>query len=167
MTENSLVNLSSTEQALEAVLQTFTDPNFILAPDGAILDYRSNNPFTPIFHFQVARLNQKHPGCFPLDVADNLEHARSMVQQTGNIVYFGICAIHIKSRILVRCPADSRFRFTVPADRPGHHRVQGNRKSKWSGRCSSFRFFDPLTWQSLPGWICTCFSPCCLIGYPN
>jgi len=85
MSENSLVNLSSTEQALEAILQTFTDTNFILAPDGAILDYRSNNPSLPYF-FPDSVPGKNIKDIFPSSLADQLEHALNTVKQTGNIV---------------------------------------------------------------------------------
>ena len=83
--ENSLVNLSSTEQTLEAILQTFTDTNFILAPDGAILDYRSNNP-SLLYLFPDSAPDKNIKDVFPSSLADQLEHALSTVRQTGNIV---------------------------------------------------------------------------------
>jgi len=83
--ENSLVNLSGTEQALEAILQTFTDTNIILAPDGAILDYRSNNP--ALLHLFPSSTHSKNiRDIFPSSLADQLEHALNTVQQTGNVV---------------------------------------------------------------------------------
>src|SRR6266508_4355495 len=83
--ENSLVNLSGSEQALEAILQTFTDTNFILAPDGAILDYRSNNPSLPYF-FPDSTHDKNIKDIFPSSLADQLENALNTVKQTGNIV---------------------------------------------------------------------------------
>src|SRR5690242_20256318 len=83
--EYSLVNLSGTEQTLEAILHTFTDTNFVFAPDGAILDYRANDPALP-YTFPTSIHNKKIKDVFPSNVADQLEHALSTVQQTGNVV---------------------------------------------------------------------------------
>jgi len=83
--ENSLVSLSSSELALEAILQTFTDTNFILAPDGAILDYKSNNPSFP-YLFPDSVDNKNIKDVFPAGLADQLVHALSTVKQTGNVV---------------------------------------------------------------------------------
>src|SRR5689334_10452159 len=83
--ENSLVNLSSSELALEAILQTFTDMNFILAPDGAILDYRSNNPALP-YSFPNSAPSKNLKDIFPSSLTDQLDHALSTVKQTGTIV---------------------------------------------------------------------------------
>src|SRR5215216_7477023 len=71
-------------QQLETVFQAFTDLIFILDPDGLILDYRSSDSFLP-YTFPGGTLNQKLQDVFPPDVADKLEHARQMVQQTGNV----------------------------------------------------------------------------------
>jgi HD-GYP domain-containing protein (c-di-GMP phosphodiesterase class II) len=79
------VNLSSSEQALEAILQTFTDTNFILAPDGAILDYRASDPTLP-YTFPGSIHNKKIKDVFPASLADQLERALSAVRQTGNVV---------------------------------------------------------------------------------
>jgi HD-GYP domain-containing protein (c-di-GMP phosphodiesterase class II) len=79
------VNLSSTEQALEAILQTFTDTNFILAPDGAILDYRLNNSSLPFF-FPDSANDKNIKDIFPSSLTDQLEHALRTVAQTGNVV---------------------------------------------------------------------------------
>ena len=83
--ENVLVNLSSAEQTLEVILQTFTDTNFILAPDGAILDYKSNNPTLP-YLFPASAPSKNIKDIFPSSLADQLEQALSKVKQTGNIV---------------------------------------------------------------------------------
>jgi HD-GYP domain-containing protein (c-di-GMP phosphodiesterase class II) len=83
--ENSLVSLSGTEQALEAILQTFTDTNFILAPDGAILDYRANNSSLPGL-FPDAAYGKNIKDIFPSGLVGQLEHALSIVKQTGNVV---------------------------------------------------------------------------------
>ena len=79
------MSLSSTEQTLEAVLQTFTDTNFILAPDGAILDYKSNHPsLSYLFPDSASSKNIKD--IFPSNLASQLWQALSQVQQTGNVV---------------------------------------------------------------------------------
>ena len=84
-TENSLVNLSGSEQALEAILQTFTDTSFILAPDGAILDFKANNPsLKSLFPSLAPSKNIKD--VFPSSLTDQLEHALDSVLETGNIV---------------------------------------------------------------------------------
>jgi HD-GYP domain-containing protein (c-di-GMP phosphodiesterase class II) len=83
--ENSLVNLSSAEQTLEAVLQTFTDTNFVLTPDGAILDYKSSAPFLR-YIFPGSLHNKKIADVFPAKLAEQLEQALRTVQQTGNVV---------------------------------------------------------------------------------
>ena len=82
--EKSLVNLSSTEQTLEAILQTFTDTNFVLTPDGIILDYRSHAPFSSIFPEPI--LNKKVADVFPSRLASQLGDALRTVKQTGNTV---------------------------------------------------------------------------------
>jgi putative nucleotidyltransferase with HDIG domain len=83
--EKSLVNLSSTEQALEAILQTFTDTNLVLTPDGVILDYRSNASM-PSYIFPASIHNKRIADVFPSDLAEQLEHGLRTVEQTGNIV---------------------------------------------------------------------------------
>jgi putative nucleotidyltransferase with HDIG domain len=83
--ENSLVNLSSAEQTLEAVLQTFTDTNFVLTPDGEILDYKSNASFLR-YIFPGSLHNKKIADVFPANLAEQLEQGLRMVQQTGSIV---------------------------------------------------------------------------------
>src|SRR5262245_41364837 len=85
--EKSFVNLSNTEQTLEAILQTFTDTNFILAPDGAILDYKTNTPSVP-YSFPDSAYSKNIKDVFPASMADQLEHALHMVKQTGNVVPF-------------------------------------------------------------------------------
>ena len=82
--ENSLVNLLSTEQALEAILQTFTDTNFVLSPDGEILDYKSNAPFLR-YIFPGSLQNKRIADIFPAALAEQLENALHTVQQTGNV----------------------------------------------------------------------------------
>jgi putative nucleotidyltransferase with HDIG domain len=83
--ENSLVNLSSTEQALEAILQTFTDTNFILTPDGEILDYKSNISFFRNL-FPGSLYNKRITDVLPVNLTGQFEQAMHTVQQTGNIV---------------------------------------------------------------------------------
>ena len=78
------MNLSSTEQTLEAILQTFTDTNFVLTPDGIILDYRSHAPFSSIFPEPI--LNKKVADVFPSRLASQLGDALRTVKQTGNTV---------------------------------------------------------------------------------
>jgi HD-GYP domain-containing protein (c-di-GMP phosphodiesterase class II) len=83
--ENSLVNLSSAEQTLEAVLQTFTDTNFVLTPNGEILDYKSNASFLR-YLFPGSLRNKRITDIFPSNLAEQVERALRSVQQTGTIV---------------------------------------------------------------------------------
>jgi HD-GYP domain-containing protein (c-di-GMP phosphodiesterase class II) len=83
--ENSLVNLSSIEQTLEAVLQTFTDANFVLSPDGAILDYKSNTSFLR-YIFPGSLHNKRITDVFPANLAEQFQQALRTVQLTGDIV---------------------------------------------------------------------------------
>jgi HD-GYP domain-containing protein (c-di-GMP phosphodiesterase class II) len=79
------VTLSSSEQTLEAILQTFTDTNLLLTPDGVILDYRSSGTvFSNVFRDPIH--NKKLKDIFPSSLADKLEHALHTVKQTGNVV---------------------------------------------------------------------------------
>ena len=79
------MNLSSTEQTLEAILQTFTDTNLILTPDGVILDYRANtSPLAYLFPGSIH--NKKIMDVFPAKLAEQLETALRTVEQTGNVV---------------------------------------------------------------------------------
>jgi putative nucleotidyltransferase with HDIG domain len=83
--ENSLVNFSSTEQALEAVLQTFTDTNFILTPAGEILDYKSNVSF--FRNLSLGSLYKKSiRDIFPAHLVEQFEQAMRAVQQTGSVI---------------------------------------------------------------------------------
>jgi HD-GYP domain-containing protein (c-di-GMP phosphodiesterase class II) len=84
-TEKSLVNLSSTEQTLEAILQTFTDANFVLTPEGEILDYRSNTALLR-YIFSGSLRNKRIADVFPANLAEQLEQALRAVRQAGNIV---------------------------------------------------------------------------------
>ncbi|HEX9331332.1 MAG TPA: HD domain-containing phosphohydrolase [Anaerolineales bacterium] len=79
------MNLSSSEQTLEAILQSFTDINFVLTPDGVILDYRSSNTSSP-YAFQDPIYNKKIRDIFPSNLADQLEDALHTVARTGNVV---------------------------------------------------------------------------------
>ena len=80
-----MANLSNTEQTLEAILQTFTDANFVLTPDGAILDYRTNvSSFSQVFPDSIR--NKKIADVFPTGLAEQLEEALRIVKQTGNVV---------------------------------------------------------------------------------
>jgi len=79
------VNFSGIDPAFEAILQTFTDTNFILAPDGAILDYRSNNPaLLHLFPNPIQSKNIKE--IFPSRLTGQLEHALNAAKETGNPV---------------------------------------------------------------------------------
>jgi HD-GYP domain-containing protein (c-di-GMP phosphodiesterase class II) len=83
--EKSLVTLSSTEQTLEAILQTFTDTNLILSPDGVILDYRAHtSPLAYLFPGSIH--NKRVVDVFPAKLAVQLENALHTVEQTGNVV---------------------------------------------------------------------------------
>jgi putative nucleotidyltransferase with HDIG domain len=85
MMENSLVNLSSPEQTLEAILQTFTDVNFLLTPDGVILHYKAGDPSLP-YAFPESLHNKKIKDVFPSSLIDKLESALRTVERTGNVV---------------------------------------------------------------------------------
>jgi putative nucleotidyltransferase with HDIG domain len=83
--ENSLVNLSSAEQTLEVILQSFTDTNLVLTPEGIILDYRANtfplrNLFPGFMH------NKRIADVFPAALAEQLEQALQRVQQSRDVV---------------------------------------------------------------------------------
>ena len=79
------MNFSGIDPAFEAILQTFTDTNFILAPDGAILDYRSNNPsLLHLFPNPIQSKNIKE--IFPSRLTGQLEHALSAAKETGNVI---------------------------------------------------------------------------------
>jgi len=79
------VSLSSTEQTLEAILQTFTDANFLLTPDGVILDYKPGN--TPLsLAFSGSLQNKKIKDIFPSPTVTKLEDALRTVERTGNVV---------------------------------------------------------------------------------
>jgi putative nucleotidyltransferase with HDIG domain len=83
--ENSLVNLSSAEQTLEAILQSFTDAYLVLTPDGVILDYRSHA--ASLQHlFTGLILNKRIADVFPSHLAGQLEQALQTVQQSRDVV---------------------------------------------------------------------------------
>ncbi len=79
------MNLSSAEQALEAILHIYVDTNFTLTPEGVILDYASNDNSLP-FAFSAPLHNRSVSDVFPPDVADKLGQALQTVQQTRNAV---------------------------------------------------------------------------------
>lgn len=79
------MNLSSTEQTLEAVLQTFTDTNFILTLDGEILDYRLNASALR-YIFPDSLHHKRIEDVFPASLAGQLENALRTVRETGVIV---------------------------------------------------------------------------------
>ena len=79
------MSLSSTEQTLEAILQTFTDTNFLLTPDGVILDYKANNSSLG-YTFSEPFRNKKIEDVFPSDIVTKLEDALRTVERTGTVV---------------------------------------------------------------------------------
>jgi HD-GYP domain-containing protein (c-di-GMP phosphodiesterase class II) len=83
ITEKSLVSLSSTEQTLEAILQTFTDINFLLDPDGFILDYKASHAPLP---FSESLQNKNIKDVFPSETVNKLEDALRTVKGTGSVV---------------------------------------------------------------------------------
>ena len=78
-----LSNLSVSDQEPGVTLQAFTDLNFVLDPNGIILDY-SSGPFL-LNPFPKTILNQKIQDILPSDLSDKLELALQTVQQTGNV----------------------------------------------------------------------------------
>lgn len=84
--EQSLTVLSSTEQILEAVLQTFSDTKLVLTPNGVILDSHLNHPVS-VPHLQTDSLhNKKITDIFPSHLAEKLRDALNTVQRTGSVV---------------------------------------------------------------------------------
>ncbi|HLO32749.1 MAG TPA: HD domain-containing phosphohydrolase [Anaerolineales bacterium] len=79
------MNLSSAEQTLEAILQTFTDTSFVLTPGGVILDYKSNH-HSLAFAFSDSIQNKEIRDVFPSNLADQLQDALRTVERTGNVV---------------------------------------------------------------------------------
>lgn len=80
------MNLPGPEQALNAVLQTFTDINCTMSPDGVILDYKPSNVSLP-YAISDSAGNKKLGEVFPGDVAVKLQNALRMVEQTGEVVH--------------------------------------------------------------------------------
>jgi len=85
MMEKLLVNFSSADQRLEAILQTSTDLNLILDPHGVVLAYKSSDPSLP-YNFSNDILNQNVRDIFSADLAGKLEDALHSVQQTGSVI---------------------------------------------------------------------------------
>ncbi len=83
--EQSLVNLSSAEQTLEAILQAYGITSFLLTPEGIILDYDLSDPSLP-YPFLDSLHNRNVKDIFPPHLAKNLEQALQTVERTGNIV---------------------------------------------------------------------------------
>lgn len=81
--KKTLVNSSTTNRKLEDPLQAFSDLNFVLDPDGVILDYKSG-PF--LAHtFPEITINSRIRDIFPPDLAEKFERALHTVQQTGEV----------------------------------------------------------------------------------
>lgn len=79
------MNLSSTEQTLQAILQTCVDTSFLLTPEGVILDYgASDRPLPDLFSESIRNKNIRE--VFPPDLVEKLEQALQTVEQTGNVV---------------------------------------------------------------------------------
>jgi HD-GYP domain-containing protein (c-di-GMP phosphodiesterase class II) len=83
--EKPLVNSSSAEQILEAVLQTYMMDSFLLTPDGVILDYGSADK-SHSYAFPDVIHNRKIRDILPMDLAQRLEQALQMVGRTGDMV---------------------------------------------------------------------------------
>jgi HD-GYP domain-containing protein (c-di-GMP phosphodiesterase class II) len=83
--EISLVNLSASEQTLEAILQTYVDTNFLLTPDGVILGYGSSDSSLP-YTFSDAIHHKNIKDIFPPDLGEKLQQALQTVARTGNAV---------------------------------------------------------------------------------
>ncbi len=79
------MNLSSAEQTLEVILRTYMVTSFLLTPSGDILDYESNDRSLP-YAFSEAIQNKNIKDIFPADVAEKLQQALQMVEQTGDMV---------------------------------------------------------------------------------
>lgn len=78
------MNLSSAEQALEAIRQIYGVDSLLLTPDGLILDYGAGDrSFSPIFSDVLPNRNIKD--VFPAHLAERLEQALQMVARTGNV----------------------------------------------------------------------------------
>ncbi|MFT3892077.1 MAG: HD domain-containing phosphohydrolase [Anaerolineales bacterium] len=80
--KKSLLNLTDSETKLDATLQAFTDLNFILNNDGAIVDYNIG-PFLPnIFPKDI--IDQKVQELLPSDLVERFNSALQVVRQSGN-----------------------------------------------------------------------------------
>jgi HD-GYP domain-containing protein (c-di-GMP phosphodiesterase class II) len=79
-----LVNLSSAEQTLEAILQTYRITSFLLTREGIILDYEPSDSSLPSFLDTPHHKNIKD--VFPPDPAEKLEQVLQTVARTGNTV---------------------------------------------------------------------------------
>jgi two-component system NarL family sensor kinase len=83
--EKLLVNFSSADQKLEAILQTSSDLNLILDPHGVVLAYKSSDPSLP-YNISNGILNQSIQDIFSSDLARRLQDALQSVQQTGSVI---------------------------------------------------------------------------------
>ncbi|HSA99625.1 MAG TPA: HD domain-containing phosphohydrolase [Anaerolineales bacterium] len=79
------MNLSSAEQTLEAILQTYRVDSFLLTLDGVILDYGSGGRSLP-YAFSDILPNKNIRDIFPTDLVKRLEQALQMVERTGNMI---------------------------------------------------------------------------------
>jgi HD-GYP domain-containing protein (c-di-GMP phosphodiesterase class II) len=79
------VNLSSAEQTLEAILQTYIITSFLLTPDGVILDYELRDHSLP-YTFLDTLHDKNIKDVFPPNVAEKLAQALQTVAHTGNTV---------------------------------------------------------------------------------
>lgn len=83
------MNPSGPEQTLKAVLQSFTDVNFLLTPDGVILGYKANNP--SLSHtFPGSIQNQNIKDVFPPDTAARIGEGLQAVKQTGEVFHLEV-----------------------------------------------------------------------------
>jgi len=80
--KKSLLNLTVSENELDATLQAFTDLNFILNSDGVIVDYNVG-PFVPNI-FPETIINQKVQELLPSDLVEQFNSALQKVQKSGN-----------------------------------------------------------------------------------
>ncbi len=79
------MNFSSTEQTLEAILQTYMVDSFLMTPSGVILDYEpSDSSFPDPFSDRIQNKNIRD--IFPPHLAERLEQALQVVDQTGNMI---------------------------------------------------------------------------------
>lgn len=78
------MNPSGPEQTLRAVLQSFTDVNFLLTPDGVILGYKANNPSLSQT-LPVSIQNKNIKDVFPSETAARIGEALLAVKQSGEV----------------------------------------------------------------------------------